>query len=373
MKSFARSLSCLAAVAWLAAGAFAAPPSISSKPFGVADGKTVRLYTLTNSHGMTVKITNFGGTVTSIIVPDKQGRPGDVVLGYDSLPNYAKNLGNTYFGALIGRYGNRIAKGRFTLDGNTYKLAVNNGVNHLHGGIKGFNKVVWTATPRIVGNQPELVLSYLSKDGEEGYPGNLKVNVVYTLLSDNALKIDYMATTDKDTVVNLTNHAYFNLNGAGSGTVLDHRMMINADRYTPIDPTSIPLGNLASVKGTPFDFRQPTAIGARIGQTDTQLKNGAGYDHNFVLNKTGNSLSLAARVYAPKTGRVLEVYTTEPGVQFYSGNFLDGTEIGKGGKPYVRRSGFCLETQHFPDSPNEPKFPDHRVEAGPYVSADNNR
>ena len=281
-----RALCTLAALCSLAVGAQAAHDTISSRPFGQVGGKTVQLYTLTNSRHMTVKITNFGGIVTSILVPDRRGQFGDVVLGYDTLPNYANNLGGTYFGALIGRYANRIAKGKFTLDGKKYTLAVNNGVNHLHGGIKGFNKKVWTATPVHDGEQrrsgPALPVS---PDGEEGYPGNLHVKVVYTLTNDNALKIDYTATTDKDTVVNLTNHSYFNLNGAGNGTILDHVMMINADRYTPIDTTSIPLGTLAPVKGTPFDFRRPTAIGARINAERHAAQKRRGYDHNFVLNK----------------------------------------------------------------------------------------
>ena len=353
---------CGAALALLAGGVHAAPDAVTSKPFGTADGKAVRLYTLTNAHGMQVEITNYGGTITSILVPDRRGRPGDVVLGYDSLAPYAKNLGGTYFGALIGRYGNRIGGARFTLDGTTYKLAANNGPNTLHGGKVGFNQKVWTARPLPGRHSAGLALSYVSPDAEEHFPGTLKVRVVYRLTNDDALHIDYTAATDKDTVVNLTNHAYFNLNGAGNGDVLGHRMMINASRYTPIDTTSIPLGPPAPVAGTPFDFRRPHAIGARINANNTQIKNGSGYDHNFVLN--GRGLRLAARVYSPESGRVLTVYTDQPGVQFYAGNFLNGTEIGKGGKAYKRRTGFCLETQHFPDSPNEPLYPTTELRPG---------
>ena len=353
-----------AALALLAGGAHAASDTVTSQSWGTADGKAVRLYTLTNAHGMQVKITNYGGTVTSILVPDRRGRLGDVALGYDSLAPYEKNLGGTYTGALIGRYGNRIARGRFTLDGTTYKLAINNKPNSLHGGKVGFNQRVWTAKPLPGRHGAGLALSYVSPDGEENYPGTLTVKVVYRLLDDNALRIDYTATTDKDTVVNLTNHAYFNLNGAGSGPILGTEMRINADRYTPIDKTSIPLGPLAPVAGTPFDFRRPHRIGARINADNPQLKNGQGYDHNFVLRQPGHALILAARAYSPQSGRVLSVYTDQPGVQFYSGNFLAATDIGKGGKPYVRRSGFCLETQHFPDSPNEPTYPTTELKPG---------
>ena len=325
-------------------------------------GQSVSVYTLTNAHGSQVKITNFGGTVMSIRVPDRQGKLGDVVLGYDSPSRYFTNPGGTYFGALIGRYANRIAKGKFTLDGKTYQIAVNNPPNSLHGGKIGFNQRVWTAMPIRRTHGVGLALHYLSPNGEENFPGNLSVKVVYTFTDDNALKIDYTATTDKDTVVNLTSHSYFNLSGADSGPVLDNVLTLNANRYTPMDKTSIPLGPLRPVAGTPFDFRRPTAIGARINQPNQQLENGHGYDHNFVLN--GSGLRLAARVYAPRTGRVLTVYTTQPGVQLYTGNFLNGTLRGKGGKAYVRRSALCLETQHFPDSPNEPSYPTTTLKPG---------
>ena len=364
MKTLVRSLFGTAALALLAGGAHAAPGTITSKPFGMANGRPVRLYTLTNSHGMTVKITNFGGTVTSILVPDRRGRMGDVALGYDTLPHYAKNLGGTYFGALIGRYGNRIAKGKFVLDGTTYHVPVNNGPNSLHGGKHGFNLKVWTARPFHSRDGVGLYLTYLSRNGEEGYPGDLRVRVAYVLTNNNALGILYSARTDKDTIVNLTNHTYFNLNGAGNGTVLDQQMMINADRYTPIDKTSIPLGPLAPVADTPFDFRRPHPIGERISADNTQLKNGAGYDHNFVLNQPGKQMILAARAYAPKTGRVLSVYTDQPGVQFYTGNFLDGTIHGKGGKAYPKHGAFCLETQHYPDAPNKPSYPTTELRPG---------
>jgi aldose 1-epimerase len=328
---------------------------ITKAPFGTADGKSVEIYSLKNSNGVEARIITYGGAVVSLKVPDKNGNLGDVVLGYDSLEEYQNAKG--YLGALIGRYGNRIGKGTFTLDGKEYKLAVNNGVNHLHGGLRGFDKVVWTASTSIRADGAHLELSYLSRDGEEGYPGNLNVKVEYVLTENNELKIVYSATTDKPTIVNLTNHSYFNLAGAGHGTILDHQLTLNADRFTPTDNGSIPTGELRSVNGTPFDFSKSTTIGARIDQDDEQLKFGNGYDHNFVLNKDGKALSLAATVYESTTGRVMEVFTTEPGVQFYTGNFLDGSTKGKNGQTYPRRSGFCLETQHFPDSPNKPKFP----------------
>jgi len=312
----------------------------------------VELYTLTNSKGVTAAITNYGGILVSLKVPDRAGQLADVVLGFDTLDGYLK--GHPYFGAIIGRYGNRIAKARFTLNGVEYRLAPNEGENSLHGGIKGFDKAVWTA--KEIDGGKALELSYLSKDGEEGFPGNLAVKVTYSLNDENELKIDYTATTDKDTVVNLTNHSYFNLAGQGEGDVLDHVVTINADRFTPVDSKLIPTGELRSVAGTPFDFRTPHRIGERINDRDEQLILGRGYDHNFVLNRTGEGLALAARVVEPKTGRVMEVLTTEPGMQFYTGNFLDSI-TGKGGKVYKQRYGFCLETQHFPDSPNKPEFP----------------
>jgi aldose 1-epimerase len=331
--------------------------SIVRKPFGkTPEGQAVELYCLTNRNGMQASIMTYGGIVVSLTAPDRDGRYADVVLGFDRLEDYL--AGHPYFGALIGRYGNRIAKGRFTLDGTPYTLAVNDGENHLHGGIRGFDKAVWQARGAIEKTGLEVALAYASADGEEGYPGNLAVKVVYTLTDSNELKIEYSATTDKPTPVNLTNHSYFNLAGQDSGDILGHELAIAADRFTPVDKGLIPSGELRPVAGTPFDFRQPTAIGARIEQADEQLQFGGGYDHNFVLNRRQEgALELAASVYEPKSGRLMEVFTTEPGIQFYSGNFLDGTNVGKGGKVYNRRNGLCLETQHFPDSPNKPAFP----------------
>ena len=331
-----------------------APKRMTKQSWGkTAAGEPVDLYTLTNSKGMEARITNYGGIVVSLKTPDRSGQYGDIVLGFDSLDGYLAE--HPYFGALIGRYGNRIAKGRFKLNGVEYKLARNNGENSLHGGLKGFDKRVWTAAETGTASEPALELTYVSKDGEEGYPGTLTSRVTYTLTDNNELKIDYLATTDKDTVLNLTNHSYFNL--AGEGTILDHEVTIDADRFTPVDAGLIPTGELKPVEGTPFDFRKATAIGARIDANDEQLKRGKGYDHNFVLNGNMGDLRSVVRVREPKTGRTMEVLTTEPGVQFYTGNFLDGTLTGKGGRKYVFRSGFCFETQHFPDSPNQPKFP----------------
>jgi aldose 1-epimerase len=339
----------------------AASPGMNRRAFGkMANGQTTDLYTLTNRNGMEVGITNYGGRVVSILAPDRMGKMADVVLGFDSLDGYLSN--NPYFGALVGRYANRIGKARFTLDGVQYKLAQNDGSNSLHGGLKGFDKVAWKAEE--LQNPPALELTYLSKDGEEGYPGNLSVKVVYSLTESNELRIDYTATADRDTVLNLTNHSYFNLAGQGSGDILKHELEINADRFTPIDDTLIPTGELRKVEGTPLDFRKPIAIGARINENNEQLKFGKGYDHNFVLNQAGAGLTLAARVIEPESGRALEVLTTQPGIQFYSGNFLDGTIHGKGGKVYGRRSAFCLETQHFPDSPNKPAFPSTELKPG---------
>lgn len=328
---------------------------ISKKLFGkTSDQTAVDLYTLRNSKGMEAKIMTYGGIVTSLKVPGRNGSFDDLVLGYDHLEGYLKK--NPCFGALIGRYGNRIARGRFSLNGVTYTLAVNNGPNHLHGGLKGFDKVIWSARPVDTPNGPALQLNYLSRDGEEGYPGNLLVTAIYTVTEDNALTVDFVATTDKETVCNLTHHSYFNL--AGKGDVLGHLACINADQFTPVDAGLIPTGELRPVAGTPLDFRQPTPIGLRINDTSSdQIRFGNGYDHNFVLNKKGSELSLAARVTEPGSGRAMEVWTTEPGVQFYTANFLDGTITGKSGWVYQARQGFCFEPQHFPDSPNHPEFP----------------
>jgi aldose 1-epimerase len=339
----------------------AATGVVHKAPFGkTADGTPVEIYTLRNSSGMEATIMTYGGIVTSLKVPDRKGKFGDVVLGYDKLPGYLTN--SPYFGALIGRYGNRIAKGQFTLDGQTYTLATNNGVNSLHGGIKGFDKVVWTASPADTFYGPGLELTYTSQDGEEGYPGTLTVKAIYVVTEKNELLLQFTATTDKDTVVNLTHHSYFNLRG--SSNILDHVVSINADKFTPVDSTLIPTGALKPVGGTPFDFRTPTAIGARINDTnDDQIKFGNGYDHNWVINKS-EGLNLAATVYEPTTGRVMEVFTTSPGLQFYSGNFLDGTIKGKGGQVYQFRDAFCMEPQHFPDSPNHPNFPTTELKPG---------
>jgi aldose 1-epimerase len=341
-------------------GPMGATPKTGStikKPFGkTPDGQSVELYVLTNRGGMEAGITTFGGAIVSLKVPDRDGKYADVVLGYDTLDGYVQDKSS--FGPIIGRYANRIGHAQFSLDGKTYTLAKNNGENSLHGGIKGFSKQVWTAKELSTKDGRSLELSYLSKDGQEGFPGNLKVTVVYTLLDTNALRMDYSATTDKKTIVNLTNHSYFNLSGAGSSDVLNTLLTIEADKFTPVDATMIPTGELRDVEGTPFDFRKATAIGARIRQDDEQLKLGNGYDHNFVVRGGGGtSAVLAARAVDPSSRRVLEVWTTEPGVQLYTGNFLDGTTPGKGGKPYAPRTAFCLETEHYPDSPNKPNFP----------------
>jgi aldose 1-epimerase len=326
------------------------------------NGKQTDLYVLKNKNNMQVAITNYGARVVSLLVPDKNGKITDVVVGFDNVKDYTEG-GDTYFGAVVGRYGNRIAKGKFKLDGKEYTLATNNGPNHLHGGNKGFSRVVWDARQP---NDSTLVLTYVSKDGEEGYPGNLTSKVMYTVTGNNEIKIAYEATTDKKTVVNLTNHSYFNLNGQGSGTINNHIMMINADKFTPVDSTLIPTGKIAPVANTPLDFRSPTAIGSRINDTSNiQLKYGKGYDHNFVLNKnSGAELNKAAEVEGDASGIVMDVYTKEPGVQFYGGNFMNGSHTIKSGKKDDYRTAFCLETQHYPDSPNHPQFPSTTLEPG---------
>jgi aldose 1-epimerase len=326
---------------------------ITRDTFGTTpDGTAIDRYTLTNAHGVEAEIMTFGGIIIALRVPDRNGRPGDVALGFDTLAPYVDE--NPFFGALVGRYGNRIANGQFELDGKIYKLAQNNGPNHLHGGPNGFHQKIWSAQPHD-GAEPRLELSLVSPDGEEGYPGTLSVTVVYTLTDQNELRIDYTATTDKATVLNLTNHSYFNL--AGGGDILGHEMQLFASRFIPINTNLIPTGEIRPVEGTPMDFRTPTPIGARIDADDEQLRNGLGYDHCWVLDKAPGALGHAAHVYDPASGRTLDVYTTEPGVQFYSGNMLDGSLTGKNGEVYARRTGFCLETEHFPDSPNQPQFP----------------
>jgi aldose 1-epimerase len=327
---------------------------VTGKPFGMLpDGTAAELFTLRNANGAEARMTSYGGIVTHLFVPDRAGKLGDVVLGYDSLAGYLQN--SPYFGCLVGRFGNRIADAKFSLEGKSYQLAKNDGANTLHGGLKGFDKVIWQAKPVVSMLGPALELRYLSPDGEEGYPGNLTVTAVYTLTHDNALRLDFTATTDQATVVNLTHHSYFNL--AGAGDILNHELMIPAEQFTPVSASLIPTGELRALKGTPLDFSTPTKIGARINQPDEQLKLGRGYDHNFVLNNPSRNLVLAARVFEPTTGRVMEVETTEPATQFYSGNFLDGTITGKGGQVYHQRTGLCIEPQHFPDSPNQPAFP----------------
>ncbi|MCP4848714.1 MAG: galactose mutarotase [Verrucomicrobiaceae bacterium] len=336
---------------------------ITKAPFGkTSDGQAVDIYTLSNPGGMEAKITNYGGIVTQLHVPDNKGKPGDVVLGYDKLASYIE--ASPYFGCITGRYANRIAKGRFTIEGTEYKLATNNGDNHLHGGDVGLDKKVWTVKEVQGVGRAGIELSYTSPDGEEGYPGNLNCKVTYWLTVQNELEIQYEATTDKATHINLTHHSYFNLAGAGSGDILNHEVEILADKFVPTDAGNIPLGDLASVKGTPFDFLTPHTVGERIGQEDQQLKVGKGYDHNWVINPTGKGLELAARVTEKNSGRVMEVLTDQPGIQFYTGNFLDGSNVGKGGKIYKHRNAFCLETQKFPDSPNNPSYPSSLLEPG---------
>jgi len=330
-------------------------PMTGKTLYGMIGTDSVFQYTLTNKNGMVVKILNYGGTVTDIITPDKNGKMGDVVLGYDSLAGYLQT-GNPYFGCLVGRYGNRIANAKFTLDGKEYTLAANNGPNTLHGGLKGFDKVIWIVK---LFNDSSLLLSYSSKDGEEGYPGNLSVDVMYSLSDDNGLKIDYAAVTDKATPVNLTNHCYFNLSAGADSTILDHELMLKADKYTPVNKTLIPIGKIDDVKGTPMDFTTSKKIGKDLAAVT------GGYDHNWVVNKSSNDLELIASVYHAGSGRYMEVFTTQPGIQFYTGNFLDGSlENTRDGMKYVKHAALCLETQHFPDSPNQPSFPNTILKPG---------
>jgi aldose 1-epimerase len=342
----------------------AKPPAasqMSHEAFGqTADGTPVGLFTLRNSRGTVVKISNYGGIIVSFLAPDRNGAFGDVVLGYDNLAGYLKK--SPYFGSIVGRYANRIAKGKFTLNGKQYTLANNNGPNALHGGLKGFDKVVWE--PKILATRAgaALQLQYVSQDGEEGYPGTVTVKAVYSLDEENNLRLDLSATTDKETIINLSQHSYFNL--AGRGDILNHEVTINADKFTPVDATLIPTGELRPVQDTPFDFRKPSSIGARIKQEDEQLRFGNGYDHNWIINKPTGQLALIATVYEPTSGRVLEVSSTEPAVQFYTGNHLDGTLKGKGGWVYQFRNGLCLEPQHYPDSPNHPEFPSVTLKPG---------
>lgn len=324
---------------------------------------TLEVYSLANKNGLTMTVTNYGGRIVTLLVPDKNGNMSDVVLGFDSLKRYL--VGSHVYGALIGRFGNRIAKGKFKLEGAEYQLAINNGINSLHGGPKGFHNQFWQAEPFQKGDDDAVELRYKSVDGEEGYPGTLDVKVVYTLTDQNEVVIDYEATTDKATIINLTHHSFFNLQGEGEGDILGHQFIINADQFTPVDEGLIPTGELKSVKGTPFDFITQHTVGERINMADEQLKFGRGYDHNWVLNKKEPGLlTLAARVTEPASGRVMEVLTTEPGMQFYSGNFMNGKDIGKTGNPYIHRSAFCLETQHFPDSPNHENFPSTVLKPG---------
>jgi aldose 1-epimerase len=340
----------------LALGATAEPRGIRRQAWGKGPGGApVELFTLTNAKGASVAITTYGAIVVSVNVPDKAGALGDVVLGFDSLEGYLGT--HPFFGAIVGRYGNRIAAGQFTLDGKTYTLAKNNGANSLHGGLKGFDKYVWKGRELQSKDGLAIELTHLSPDRDEGFPGQLTAHVTYTWTDANELRVDYHATTDKPTVVNLTNHSYFNLAGQGAGTILAHTLQLSADKYTPVVQGLIPTGELAPVDGTPFDFRQATPIGARIDAANEQITLGGGYDHNFVVNGQAGTLRPAARVEEPTTGRTLEVLTTEPGIQFYTGNFLDGTIKGKGGKVYPKRAALCLETQHYPDSPNQPSFP----------------
>ncbi|MBL8889924.1 MAG: galactose mutarotase [Planctomycetaceae bacterium] len=352
----------------MTAGYFAAGVQ-GADEIAVEDFSIIKLYKLKNSHGLEVHVTNFGAIITSIVVPDREGKLGDIALGYNDVSGYINAVDKPYFGAIVGRYGNRIAGGKFSIDGKEYKLAVNNGPNALHGGVIGFDKVVWDAETKVDQAGQHVVLKYLAKDREEGYPGNLQVQVTYTLTEKNQLVVDYLATTDKATPVNLTQHTYFNLKGEGQGDILGHELTLHASHYTPVDETLIPTGEIAPVAGTPFDFRKPKAIGRDINADDEQLRFGGGFDHNWVLNEASSKpgsgdMRFAAEVYEPTTGRVLTIHTTEPGIQFYCGNFLDGRLQGKSGQAYVHRGGFCLETQHYPDSPNQPNFPSTILKPG---------
>lgn len=358
----------LTTLAFCTATAFAAnKATITMQSFGkTKDGTDTQLYTLTNANGVKTDITNYGGIVVRLFVPDRGGNMDDVVLGYNTVAEYI--LDTPYFGSLIGRVGNRIADGKFELNGKTYNLVTNNkpaGIPcHLHGGTVGYDKVVWDAEPFIENNVPGLKLHYLSVDGEEGYPGNLDITVWYRLTNENALQIDYLATTDADTPINLTNHSYFNLKGEGNGDILGHVLQFNAANYTPVNAGLIPTGEIASVEGTPFDFTTPHAIGERVDSDNQQMVYGGGYDHNWVLDNQDGDLALAGTVFEPTSGRFMEVWTEEPGMQFYCGNFLNGSNIGKSGKAYNFRNGFCLETQHYPDSINQPDFPSTVLKPG---------
>jgi len=364
MKIF-RSTLLTTVIAMLLSSSSSSISPAQSPQLSVEDFDSIKLYKLTNSQGMQVGITNFGAIIASIVVPDRDGKMADVALGYNDVSGYINAVDKPYFGAIVGRYGNRIAGGKFTIDGTEYKLATNNGENHLHGGVIGFDKVVWDAEPVNGKGWSGVKLTYLAKDGEEGYPGNLTVVVTYKLNNNNEILIDYLATTDKATPINLTQHTYFNLKGEGEGNILDHELKLNADRYTPIDGGGIPLGEIAPVKGTPFDFQIAKPIGQDIEADHEQLKNGIGYDHNFVLvGEPNREMKMAAEVYEPGSGRTLTIKTTEPGIQFYCGNYLDGRLKGKSGKAYVHRGGFCLETQHYPDSPNQPNFPSTILKPG---------
>jgi aldose 1-epimerase len=340
---------------------------VNREPFGkTRDGRPVDEYILRNAHGLEMRVITYGGIITSLKVPDRAGHLDDIVLGFDTIDGYLNEP--PYFGAIVGRYGNRIANAQFVLNGTTYKLAANNGPNHLHGGVNGFDKKVWDAVPGDTAEGLSVTLTRTSPDGEEGYPGTLQASVRYTLTDKDELVIDYRATTDKATPVNLTQHSYFNL-AADGGDILDHELTIHASRYTPVDSTLIPTGELAPVQATPFDFQKAAPIGARVDADNVQLKNGGGYDHNWVLDRSAGGLQPAARLVDPKSGRTLDVATTEPGLQFYSGNFLDGTITGKGGRVYKHRSGLCLETQHYPDSPNHPTFPSTILQPGQTYSS----
>ncbi|MEY3000773.1 MAG: hypothetical protein RL648_987 [Verrucomicrobiota bacterium] len=354
----------LVGVLWVVAGlSLMAEPRVTQRSYGeLAGGEQVAEFTLSNDKGMTVRIIEYGAIITELLVPDREGRVADVALGYDNLADYV--AATPYFGAIVGRYGNRIGAGQFELDGTVYQLATNNEANHLHGGVKGFDKVVWKgeAVKRV--GEAGVVMRYRSPDGEEGYPGSLEVAVTYTLDNENQLTVSYEAQTDKATHVNLTSHGYFNLRGQGRGSILDHELTLNAAFYTPVDAGLIPTGEIRTVAGTPFDFTRPTKIGSRIHAVDEQLQFGGGYDHNWVLDKSGGKRSFAARLYDPESGRQMEIFTDEPGIQFYAGNFLDGTLVGKEGMVYHYRYGLCLETQHFPDSPNKGHFPSTRLDPG---------